>query len=216
MTATTIIREAQADGVRLALSPTGSIKATGDCAAVNRWLAVLREHKAEIVDVLKIGAGDMATASRWWMLHFCDREPLTVSFSPTATHAELLAWYQDAVAAEPVDAQGRQPSAPWTGDEEHAVVRWLAHIGEQDAATIAEVLTACRRDIEARSYFLERAANELPKPDPFPDDRRTCAQCANLIGQRCQAAKRGEIAANRIYEPVPDTPRRCEGFRGDG
>jgi hypothetical protein len=30
---------------------------TGDGAAVNRWLAVIRERKAEIIDVLKVGAG---------------------------------------------------------------------------------------------------------------------------------------------------------------
>ena len=69
MTPATIIREAQAEGVRLALSPTGTIKATGDGAAVNRWLTVIREHKAEIIDVLKVGAGDTATASRCWLIH---------------------------------------------------------------------------------------------------------------------------------------------------
>lgn len=51
MTPETIIRKAKADGVRLALSPTGTIKATGDGVAVNRWLAVIRERKAEIIDV---------------------------------------------------------------------------------------------------------------------------------------------------------------------
>ena len=64
MTPATIIREAQSDGVSLTLSPAGTIKATGDGAAVNRWLAVIREHKAEIIRVLKVGAGDTATASR--------------------------------------------------------------------------------------------------------------------------------------------------------
>ena len=61
MTPATIIREARSEGVMLALSPAGTIKATGDGAAVNRWLAVIREHKAEIIDVLKVGAGDTAT-----------------------------------------------------------------------------------------------------------------------------------------------------------
>ncbi len=49
--------------------------------------------------------------------------------------------------------------------------------------------------------------------EPSADDRRTCDQCANLIARRCAAAKRGEIVANRGYEPARDLPRRCEGYR---
>ena len=60
MTPATIIREAQADGVRLALSPAGTIKATGNGAAVHRWLNVIREHKAGILAALKVGGGDTA------------------------------------------------------------------------------------------------------------------------------------------------------------
>ncbi len=56
MTPATIIREAQAGGVSLTLSPAGTIKATGGEAAVNRWLPTIREHKAEIIDLLKPGA----------------------------------------------------------------------------------------------------------------------------------------------------------------
>ena len=63
MTPATIIREAQADGGKLALSPAGTIKATGDGAAVNRWLVVIRERKAEIIDALKVGAGGTAIAA---------------------------------------------------------------------------------------------------------------------------------------------------------
>lgn len=60
MSAAVTIRGAQADGVELTLSPAGTIKAIGDGAAVNRWLAVIRQHKAEIIDVLKAGAADLA------------------------------------------------------------------------------------------------------------------------------------------------------------
>lgn len=44
------------------------------------------------------------------------------------------------------------------------------------------------------------------------DDRRTCYQCSNLQGRRCLSAWRGEIVANRDYEPVRGIPRRCEGY----
>ena len=212
MTPATIIREAQAEGVRLTLSPAGTIKAIGDGAAVNRWLAAIREHKAEIIDVLKVSPGDTATASRWWLIHYPDRDPVEVTCCPETTHAEILERHPDAVAAEPFTAAIRQPSAPLSASEETVIRAWLALIEETDPATIAEVIGQCQRDADARDYFTRRAAAELPKPDTFPDDRRTCDQCANLIARRCQAAKRGEIVASRNYEPIRDLPRRCEGY----
>lgn len=57
--------------------------------------------------------------------------------------------------------------------------------------------------------------SETPELDLFPDDRRTCNQCANLEGWRCLAAWRGEIVANRDYTPIRDIPRRCEGYIPD-
>jgi hypothetical protein len=166
MTPATIIREAQAAGVNLILSPTGTMKATGDGAAVNLWLPVIREHKARIVEALKVGAGGRATA-------------------------------------------------PMTGDEAAAIRAWLALIEETNPATIAEVIGKCQRDAEARDYFIGRAAAEVPKPDPFPDDRRPCNQCANLRQRACAIAKpeRGAlVVANRGYRPDPARLLRCEGY----
>jgi hypothetical protein len=165
MTPATIIREAQADGVRLALSPAGTIKATGDDAAVNRWLAVIRERKLDIIEALKVGAGDTVNASRWWRLHYADREPVAVSCSPPATHAEILERHPDAVAAEPFTPTIRQASAPMTAIQETAVRAWLALIGETDPATIAEEIARCQQDADARAYLLGRAAVELPGGD---------------------------------------------------
>ncbi len=48
-----IIKDATADGVNLALSPTGTIKATGEQAAVNRWLPIIRDNKPAIVATLR-------------------------------------------------------------------------------------------------------------------------------------------------------------------
>jgi hypothetical protein len=159
MTPATIIREAQAEGVSLTLSSAGTIKATGDGAAVNRWLAAIREHKVEIMEALKVGAGD--TASTWWRLHYPDRYPAEVACSPEATHADILERHPDAVAAEPFTQTFRQPSTPLTTSEETAIRAWLALIEETDPATIAEVIGQCQRDVDARDYFTGRAATEL-------------------------------------------------------
>jgi len=106
MNPATIIQELQVDGVSLTLSPSGTIKATGDGAAVNRWLTVIREHKTALVETLRAANDNTnqpdTAISFAWLIHFTDRDPLTVSFSPEVTHAEALASYPDAVAAEPL------------------------------------------------------------------------------------------------------------------
>lgn len=169
MTPASIISAAQADGVRLVLSSTGTIKATGDGAAVNRWLAAIRKHKTEIIDILKVSTGDTSTASRWWLLHFVDREPLRVA-TTGAHHDELLRWYPDAVAAEPFTPVPRRPAAPMSAQERAAVMDYLARIEETDQVIIAEVIEQCQQDADARDYFTGQAALALPKPEPFPDD----------------------------------------------
>lgn len=175
-------------------------------------VAVAKFPQGQTAPPAKVGAGDTATASRWWLIHYPDRDPVEVACCPEATHADILERHPDAVAAEPFTPTIRQPSVPLAASEETAIRAWLALIEETDPATIAEVIGQCQRDADARDYFTRRAAAELPKPDPFPDDRRTCDQCANLIARRCQAAKRGEIVASRNYEPIRDLPRRCEGY----
>jgi len=88
MTPATILRDAQADGVMLALSPSGNIKATGDRVAVNRWLSMIREHKAAIIDVLKVRTGDTTavpmsakeeTAIRAWLAQIEETDPATIA-----------------------------------------------------------------------------------------------------------------------------------------
>ena len=58
MNPATIIREATADGLKLALSPAGTIKATGDASAVNRWLPILKANKPDILAALQKAAND--------------------------------------------------------------------------------------------------------------------------------------------------------------
>jgi hypothetical protein len=101
MTPEAIVTELRAAGVRLTIED-GKIKATGDKAALARWLPVMRERKAEIIAALKVGAGDTAR-SVWWRLHFADREPLEIACTPPATREEVLAGRHGVTAAEPFE-----------------------------------------------------------------------------------------------------------------
>jgi len=148
-------------------------------------------------------------ARQFWLLHFPDREPLTVAFTPAASHAEALASYPSALAAEPIEPGRRQPGAPLAGDQEEAIPAWLAAIGETDEATVAEVLTRCRQDEEVRRYFLDRAGAIVAD-----DDRRCCNQCGNLRAGVCAiASPGGVVSAIRGYRPaLPDMLQRCAGY----
>lgn len=115
MTATAIIEQVAADGVRL--WPNGDRLAyEGPSGAVARWKPILAASKPEILAALSLactpetpqidnGGCDArkatATASRWWLLHYSDREPVEVASFPDATHAEILERHKGAIAAEP-------------------------------------------------------------------------------------------------------------------
>ena len=122
MSPASIICQAQADGVRLALTAAGSIKASGDGAAIERWLAVLRSSKAELVELLRRQAEpappaqptraieDTATVSAWWLLHYADRDPVQMVSCPPATLAQVLKHRPDVLAAEPISEPHPEPA----------------------------------------------------------------------------------------------------------
>ena len=105
---------------------------------------------------------------------------------------------------------GRQlPDTLLAGDQESAVLAWLSEIGETDQAIVAEVLTACRHDCDARAYYLGRAGYAVTD-----DDRRICTECRNLRAGVCTVARPGGVvSAIRGYRPVsPGVLQRCAGY----
>jgi hypothetical protein len=154
MTPIKIIQQTRSDGLVLSVSETGGIKFEGNRQAAEKWKPVLREHKAALVAELR-----NAGKSWRWLIHFTDRDPMTVTFRPEASHAEVLEQYPDAVAAEPVPGTlAAEPSGPMTLEQETAILAWLTSIGENDIVTLGEVIDACRRDADARAYFLGRVS----------------------------------------------------------
>jgi hypothetical protein len=156
--------------VSVELPPTG---------ACTRETPETLETIKDEVSAPRVGAGDTAIASRWWLLHYADRDPVDVACCSEVPHAEILERNPDAIAAEPL---GPIDPDAW-----------------EERAAIAEFDGGLSRDAAERLAWRE-------------DDRRTCTQCANLVGRRCLAAKRGEIVASRSYEPIRDILKRCEGY----
>ena len=103
----------------------------------------------------KSGADAMATVSRWWLIHYPDRDPVQVS-TTGATLEEIMRWNPEAIAAAPFTPARRQPSAPMSAEEETAIQAWLTHIEETDPAIIAEVIDQCQQDADARDYFIQK------------------------------------------------------------
>lgn len=79
-----IIRQATAEGVSLALSPAGTIKAIGKDDALARWLPVLQGRKSEIVQALRERAqpnltpNDVTMLVRRWLAQIGETDPLTI------------------------------------------------------------------------------------------------------------------------------------------
>lgn len=110
MTPQAIIKNAAAEGVRLTLSASGNIKAAGDGAALSRWAAVIREHKAAIVGLLA-AANDPVTLPttcttsaasnpKTFVIALPGREPFGVS-CPQGENAVRAQW-PTAISIHPV------------------------------------------------------------------------------------------------------------------
>lgn len=62
MNTATILNSAVMDGIKLSLSSTGTIKASGRHDAVYRWLPKLRDHRAEIIATLNLNSSQSAVS----------------------------------------------------------------------------------------------------------------------------------------------------------
>ena len=77
MSAATLIREAETDGLRLTVTDAGTLKCTGPKPIAERWAPVLREHKAEIMAVFAQCYGAELAAvwfQRWRMFYMACAE----------------------------------------------------------------------------------------------------------------------------------------------
>ena len=142
MNPATLITQAKKDGVHLALSDTGTLKASGNKTRIDKWLPIIREHKIGIVAALAFSANDPTpdfTPRYGWLVHFTDREPVYVTYSPEATHAEVLRGYPDAVAAEPADgAPSIEPATEPADPDDRVTCRQCQNLTYAGVCLIAQ------------------------------------------------------------------------------
>jgi hypothetical protein len=97
MTPDTIIRQATAEGVTLALSTTGTLKATGEQDAVNRWLPIIKEQKAGVVKTLleqSALTGDLPAIRAWLaFIGEFDPERIGIVLNQCRTDPEALDYF---------------------------------------------------------------------------------------------------------------------------
>lgn len=78
-----------------------------------------KQRSVATVATVTVTSPRKTESMRWsgWMLHFADRDPLPVYFCPAVSHADALASYPDALAAEPIPERTRRTATKAEADE---------------------------------------------------------------------------------------------------
>ena len=116
-------------------------------------VAVAKPNKGRVE-----GTAPPIRATRW-LIHFLDREPLEVWFSPAADHDEALAAYRDAVAAEPVPERTDTRTATVIERDELLALVEAIYADDADQER-QEAIDAALADPEAALTCYRAIANE--------------------------------------------------------
>ena len=119
-----------------------------------------------------------------WLIHFTDREPMEVWFAPAADHAEVLAAYRDAVAAEPIP--------------ERTDTRTATLIERDELLALIQAIYATDTD-QDRQEAIDAALAD-------PGGALTC--------YRAIAAERGIMVVPEVRTPVRNEVRKETAVRG--
>ena len=127
MTLSALIRKRDTGNLATAIPAIFATHPKGEAATVARiaTVAVATPQEAKTAPKAKVGAGDTATASRWWLIHYPDRYPVEVACCPEATHADILERHPDALAAEPFEPSTPEPERACSTCG-HRPPRWVA------------------------------------------------------------------------------------------
>lgn len=142
-----------------------------------------------------------------WLLHFHDRDPLTVVFAPAVTHAEVLAAYRTALAAEPLPEPLPVPLPP-------------GRLAMAEACILAGLLTDDDRPALTRMFALDpegtcRLIEDLHAQVP------TCRHCTHyrrpgLSGGHCTGRDDLPLVYGLLHELPANSGAECKAFLPNG
>jgi hypothetical protein len=150
-----------------------------------------------------------------WLLHYADREPMEVHFAPAADHAEALAAYRDAVAAEPAPERTDTGAASVIERDELLALVEAVYAGDTDADR-AEALDAALADPAGALTCYRGIAAERGITVVRADARQSSAQSARQsVQQSVQQSAARNCSTCRHRKRPGLSAGYCGGGRGD-
>lgn len=126
-----------------------------------------------------ISAEDWALFNAW-LFHFADRDDLPVTFAPAVDHAAALAYYPDAVAAEPIPDRPQRKPTKAEAEEITALVQAIyANDTDDDRA---EALAAALADPDGALLCYRTIAKDrgIAIAAPVVGTVKACRCCQHL------------------------------------
>lgn len=172
-----------------------------------------------------------------WLIHFLDREPLEVWFSPAADHAEALVGYPDAVAAEPVpERTDTRTATVIERDELLALVEAIyaddtdqdrqeatdAALADPEAALTCYRAIANERGIVVARAVAHQSARQSAQQSVQQSAARGCSTCRHrkrpgLSAGYCGGGRDDLPAAYGLHHPLRKLPAdqgaSCASYR---
>ena len=212
---TTAGLDLRADGGRLIVTPSHLL--------TDELRELIRDHKARLVGLLSQAPGPDKYRHEW-RVTLPTGERFESSCTPPASRAEVLSWHPEGTRVEPLPDPSPDSPPPMTQAEEAAIRAWFAHIGETAPDLIAPYLDRCQGSLEARRYFLARAATDgapIVQVDP-PAQPATSAlvSCSSCHHYRPNAHGWGGLGRCLVNAPAslepgslwPRSETRCRDF----
>lgn len=188
-----LLFDLSAAGVKVRMDEQGTLKASGDQAALDRWLPEIRTHKAEILALLAANDPEPVINYRLFVITRPTSEAFTVSRNPPCTLAEIQGDYPGCtVALEPA----LPPAAALEGESLAIAYAVLRAWGEDDTESCMEWLDSLARDPVLLEQMEEQAValgvarwEDAPTPAPtapaeIPRQMAVCARCAHWTPDR--------------------------------
>jgi hypothetical protein len=105
-----VIQQARTAGILLTVSQLGGLKLTGGELEISRLKPDIITHKGGIIALLLEPGANLpevtndpdGTPHFRWLVHYLDRDSHETTSTPSLIHAQVLEWFKEAIAAEPL------------------------------------------------------------------------------------------------------------------